>query len=121
MSRRTAIDALAALERREAAFVRAAAAERRRLDSASSAQRVFVAEARSLLAREPLWHSSLCGIVDRRADRARTLCSRIARRALDVERAAEGHEMQRRRWARAVRGLIRRASRDAAWETPWHD
>jgi hypothetical protein len=111
----------ATLERRAAALVRAAAAERMRLRAADAAHAACARAARVSLSGEAVWPSHLCSIVERRFERALGARSAIGARSHEIERAAGEHEARRRRWARSVRGLERRGTRDAGREPLWRD
>lgn len=109
------------LERRAAAAVYAANAERLRTEAAAAHARRRSDAIRALMAFEPIWTSELCSIVERRSDRTREMLGDLARRRAGAQRKGEAYEAQRRRWARMVRGLERRIAREAELESPWPD
>jgi hypothetical protein len=119
--KRGAIDVCSALERREAAHVRAELASATRCAEGVLAERTCLDEARVDLAFATRWTAQHCAIVDLRAVRATAAIGRLSAE-IDAARGRAGaHEAQRRRWAAFVRGLVRRRARLEARTMPCPD
>ena len=119
MNRKSAARTCATLERREAAFVRAAHAEARRCEASRVAEEQVLHASRELLALRAEWPSTWCGFIHLCGERRHAASDALSVAVGRASRAAAEHEAVRGRWASLVRGLQRRAERRARREAPW--